>query len=49
MATLSAWKHSDEEILPDYWQMPEYRRLRRSASAMRQRGIPLHLELGQCH
>jgi hypothetical protein len=26
MAALSAWKASDEEILPDYWQVPEYRR-----------------------
>jgi hypothetical protein len=27
MAALSAWKASDEEILPDYWQAPKYRRL----------------------
>jgi hypothetical protein len=27
MAALSAWKASDEEILPDYWQVPKYRRL----------------------
>ena len=27
MAALSVWKASDEEILPDYWQVPKYRRL----------------------
>jgi hypothetical protein len=50
MATLSAWNHSDEEILPDCWQVPEYRRLPVPTPPRENEVLPARrLEPGECH